>query len=121
MAEPHDHPGLKLGLSEHPTPRSEPGSAPLASTIVAFGLTIVAWLLTLPAVVLLIYAKVNPDWDGSWDLVMRACSGAFLVGVPSLVLALLSRHRERRRGSIPGRRLAGIAVPAASSGRAPGR
>jgi hypothetical protein len=113
MAARHGDATLDV-MREPPGPDTDP--APLASTIVALALTITAWLFTLPAAVLEIYTAANPDWEGSWALASDAWSVAFLVGVLSLVLALLVRRWERKRGSTRGQRLAGVAVLAAILG-----
>jgi hypothetical protein len=106
MAERLEDPGSDLDVGEEP-PRQETDPAPLVSTVVALGLTILAALMTLPALVLCL---VNPDWDSSWDWVASTWQASFPLGVIAMILALLSGRSERNRGSMRGRRLATVAV-----------
>ena len=89
-------------------PRPDIGRPSSTLTVVALGLAVVAWVLTLPAFV------QSLDWSGGanepaiWTL--APYRRAFFVGLASLILGILALARQRRGDSKQGRWLARCAV-----------
>lgn len=79
-------------------------------TVAATGAAIVASAMTLPIFVQSFSWSGTPEGPGPSGLPSALWTAAILIGVPSMVLALVARRRERRRGSQVGRKLAGRAV-----------
>jgi hypothetical protein len=97
-------------------PRPDIIRGPEILTVGAFGVALIASAMTFPIFVQSFTWSGTPEGPGpsGWPTVLWIV--AFFIGVPSMLLALVARHRERRRGSEAGQRLAKRAITAAIVG-----
>jgi hypothetical protein len=99
-----------------PLPPPPPDLRPERLTWGAVWGALVATVMTMPGFVVSLSWSGNPGDPGpsGWPVVLWGV--AFFAGVASMILAVTTRGRERRRGSRQGRTLGTIAVCIASLG-----